>query len=97
MLYFDKIDVSKGIYINKRSASKKSAIIATIGIFQIKCLSFSHMYGCHYVLMMSMSPSDIVILNIDGGDYCCVITGIIKSEVINLMENIDLSLKSETL
>ena len=97
MLYFDKIDVSKGIYINKRSASKKSAIIATIGIFQIKCLSFNHMYGCHYVLMMSMSPSDIVILNIDGGDYCCVITGIIKSEVINLMENIDLSLKSETL
>ena len=55
------------------------------------------MYGCHYVLMMSMSPSDIVILNIDGSDYCCVITGIIKSEVINLMENIDLSLKSETL
>ena len=33
MLYFDKIDISKGIYINKRSASKKSAIIATIGIF----------------------------------------------------------------
>ena len=36
------------------------------------------MYGCHDVLIMSMNLSDIVILNIDGGDYFCVITGIIK-------------------
>ena len=36
------------------------------------------MYGCHDVLIMSMNLSDIVILNIDGGDYFCVITRIIK-------------------
>ena len=33
MLYFDKMEFSKGMYINKRSASKKSEIIVTIGTF----------------------------------------------------------------
>ena len=32
MLYFDRIDVSEGIDVNKRSASKKSVIFAIISI-----------------------------------------------------------------
>ena len=47
--------------------------------------------------MMSMNLSDIAILNIKGCDYCCVISGISKSEAINLMQNIDLTEKSGTL
>ena len=39
MLYLDIIDVSEGNYVNKASAS--SAIFVTIGIFQIKVLSFN--------------------------------------------------------
>ena len=34
--------------------------------------------------MMSMKLNDIDILNIHGVDYCCIVNGISKSEVINL-------------
>ena len=44
--------------------------------------------------MMSMNPSDIYILNIKRTDYHCIISRISKSEVINLMQNIDLTEKS---
>ena len=44
-----------------------------------------------------MNLSDIAILNIKGSDYCCIITGIRKSEAINLTQNIDLTEKSRTL
>ena len=39
--------------------------------------------------MMSMSLSDIAILNIKGSDYRCIISLISKSEVITLMQNTD--------
>ena len=38
-----------------------------------------------------MNLIDIDILNIKGVDYCCIISGISKSEAINLMQNIDLT------
>ena len=44
-----------------------------------------------------MILSDIAILNIKGADYCCIISGISKSEAINLMQNIDLTKKNGTL
>ena len=44
-----------------------------------------------------MNLSNIVILNIKGANYCCIISGISKNEAINLMQNIDLTEKSETL
>ena len=40
--------------------------------------------------MMSMNLSDIDIWNIKSADYCCIISGISKSEAINLMQNTDL-------
>ena len=44
--------------------------------------------------MMSMNLSDIANLNIRSVDYCCIISRISKSEVINLMQNTDLTGKS---
>ena len=44
-----------------------------------------------------MNLSNIVILNIKGANYCCIISGISKNEAINLMQNIDLTDESETL
>ena len=44
-----------------------------------------------------MNLSDNAILNIQSADYCCIISGITKSEAINLMKNIDLNEKSGTL
>ena len=45
---------------------------------------------------MSMNLSDIAILKIKNADYCCIITGISKSEAINLMQNINMTEKSGT-
>ena len=44
--------------------------------------------------MMSMSLSDIAISDIKSVDYHCIISGISKSEAINIMQNIDLTKKS---
>ena len=44
-----------------------------------------------------MNLSDAAILKIKNTDYRCIITGISKSEAINLMQNIDLTEKSKTL
>ena len=47
---------------------------------------------------MSVSLSNIAILNIDLNlDYCCIISLISKNENINLMQNADLTEKSGTL
>ena len=50
MLYFGSFDVFKGIDVNKtrdfnKSDANKSVMFVTIGIFQIKGLSFSQMSG----------------------------------------------------
>ena len=47
--------------------------------------------------MMSMNFSDIAILEIKNNDYCCMFTGMSKSEAVNLMQNIDSTQKSGTL
>ena len=39
---------------------------------------------------------DIAVLNIHGVDYNCIVSRFSSSEVINLMQNIDLSKKSGT-
>ena len=44
--------------------------------------------------MMSMNLSDVAILKIKNADYRCIISGIRKSEAINLLQNIDLSEES---
>ena len=51
---------------------------------------------CHDLLMMSMNLIDIAILNIEGSNCCCIITGI-RNEAINLLQNIDSTEKSGTL
>ena len=52
---------------------------------------------CHDLLMMSISFSDIAILNIKGSNYCCIISLVSKNEAIILTQNADLTEKSGTL
>ena len=47
--------------------------------------------------MMSISLSNIAILNIKGSDYCCIISLISKNEAIKLLQNADLTEKNGTL
>ena len=51
----------------------------------------------HALLMVSVNLSNIAILNIKGSGYYCIISLIRKNEAINLMQNADVTEKSETL
>ena len=98
MLHYNRINVSEGIDVNKMSESKECDI-CHYWFFLDKEFKF-HPDICndlHDVLMMSMNLSDMAILNIHGADYRCIISAISKCGAINLIQNIDLTEKSETL
>ena len=82
MLYFDRIDLSEGIDVNKTSASKKCDIC-----HYWYFLNYSFKFQpnvckrCHDLIMMSINVSDIAILNIRDTDYRCIISLISKNEV----------------
>ena len=97
ILYYDRIDVSEGIDVNKASESNECK--SHDWYFLDKGFMFQS-YVCnkyHDLLIMSMNLSNIAILNIKTAHYCCVISGISKSEAINLMQNISLTEKSRAL
>ena len=70
MLYFDRIIVSEGVYVNKTSDSKECNVCHYLH-FLNKDLKFQTIVcnRCHDLLMMSMNLSDIAILNIKGYNY----------------------------
>ena len=97
MLYYDRIDVSEGIDVNKTRESKECDI-CHYWYFLDKGFKFQPdvCNGCHDILIMSMNLSDIAILNIHSADHR-IISGIRKREAVNLLQNIDLNEKSGTL
>ena len=98
MLYYDRIDVSEGIDVNKTSASKKCNVCHCWYF-----LNYSFKFQpnvcnrCHDLLMMSINLNNIAILHIKGSDYRCIISLISKNEAIKLMQDADLTKKSGTL
>ena len=98
MLYFDRIDVSEGISVNKASTSKECDILRYWYFLNFGFKLQSNVCNrCHDLLMMFMNLSNIAILNIDISDYRCIISLISKYEAINLLQNADLTEKSGTL
>ena len=65
MLYFDSIEVSKGVDVNKTSESKERDVCHYL-YFLNKGFRFQPNFcnGCHDLWMMSMNFSDIAILNV---------------------------------
>ena len=47
--------------------------------------------------MISINLNDIIILDIEGVDYCCMISKISKSNAVYLMKNADLTKDIEVL
>ena len=92
VLYYDRIDVSEGVDVNKTSESK-DCHICHCWYFLDKGLIFQSYFcnGCHDLLMMSMNLRDIAILNTKSPDDYCIISGISKREAIKLMKNISLT------
>ena len=87
MLYYDRSDVSKGIDVNKTSASKEF-IICHYWYFLDKIFKFQSdvCNGCHDILIMSLILNNIAILNICGVDYQCIPNGISKTEAMILLK-----------
>ena len=58
MLYYDRLDISEGINVNKTSKSKEWDI-CHYWYFLNKAFKFQPdvCNGCHHVLMMSINPS----------------------------------------
>ena len=97
MLY-DKIYISEGIEVNKTVKSKESNICHYLYFLSKGFKTLPNVSnGCPDLLMISMNLSNIAIWNIKGSDYCCINSGINKSEATNLLQNIDLTNKSGTL
>ena len=84
MLYYYRIDIAQGIDVNRTSVSKE---------WYCHYWYFLSYSRCQDLLMMSINLSNIVILNIQGSDYCCIIRLISRYEAINLLQNTDLTEK----
>ena len=70
MLYYDRIEVSEGIDVNKISESKECDICRYWYFLNIGFKFQSNICNrCHGLLMMSMNLSDIAILNIKGSEW----------------------------
>ena len=102
MLHYDRIEVLKGIDVNKTSASKECNIyhywyfLSYSFKFQPK-FQPNFCSRCHNLLMMSINLSDIAISNFKGFDCRCLISLISKNKTVTLMQNADLTGKSRTL
>ena len=85
ILYYDRVDVSEGIDVNKTSESKECDICHYRYFFD-KGFSFQpHTCNRWHDLLMSRKLSDTAILNIKGTDYHGIISDrISKSEAVRL-------------
>ena len=92
MLYFERIDVSERIEVNKTSASIECNVSPYWYFlnFSFK-LQPNDCNRCHDLLMMPMNLNNIAVLNIKGSDYCLIISLIRKNEAKNLIQNADLT------
>ena len=77
MLFYDRIDVSEGIDVNKASKLKECDI-SHYCYFLDKGFNFQLdvFNGCYDLLMISVNIRGIAILNINCGGYYCIISRI---------------------
>ena len=85
MLQYDRIDVSKGIDINKTSKSKEIMLCL---YWYFKDVSYnSQPYLCHAVSMMTYELKNITILNAKGVAYRFILWGISRDEAVNRLKH----------
>ena len=86
MLYYDKIDRSEEININKTSASKECDICHYWHFLRYTFKLQSNVCNrCHDLLMMLINLTDIAISNIKDSDFYCIISLISKNDGIKLL------------
>ena len=86
--YKKKMLFSEGIDTNKTSASKECMLYH---YWYFKDVGFKfepHVCNkCHDVLMTAYELKNIVILNIKGVDFRCILSGISRDEAVNRLNN----------
>ena len=87
MLYYNRVDVSEGIDVNKTNASNE-CIVCHYRYFLGKGFKFQSCVcnGWHDVLMMSVDIESVATLNVHGVDYCSIIVEINKSATTNVFK-----------
>ena len=84
MLYYDRIDIVKGINLAKANNSKECMICYYCFFNHGFGFQDSVCNGCHYLTMLSVNISDFANITIKNDDYRCTIHNISKSEAVNL-------------
>ena len=70
-MYYDRIDLSKWIDPVKSSNSNECMVCYYwLFIHEFNFQDFVY-NGCHDLLMLRLNLSDIVIITLEGDDYCC--------------------------
>ena len=85
MLYYNIIDISKGIDLAK-SNSKECMICCHWFVNHGFKFQDSVCNGCHDLAMLSVNMSNIAIITVKNVDYSCTIHNS-KSEAITLLKN----------
>ena len=86
MLYYERIDIIKGINLVKSSNSKECMICHYWFFNHGFEFQDSVCNGCHDLTMLSINISDIAIITVKNVDYRCNIHSISKSEATNLLK-----------
>ena len=88
MLWYQKIDVSEGIDVNKTSASKEYELCHYQFFKDIGFKFEEHVCNkCHDLLTIAYSLKDIAILNAKGATFRCILMGISKNEGLKRLNN----------
>ena len=88
MLWYQKIDISEGIDINKTNASKECEVCHYWFFKDIGIKFQEHVCNkCHDLLTIAYSLKDIAILNAKGNTFRCILMGISKNEGLKRLNN----------
>ena len=88
MLWYQKINASEGIDVNKTSTSKECEL-SHYWFFRDVGFKFEEHVcnGCHDLLTMAHSLKNIGILSAKGATFGCLLMGIIKNEALKRLDN----------
>ena len=88
MLWYQKIDVSEGIDVNKTSKLKECELCHYWFFKDVGFKFEEHVCNkCHDLLTIAYSLKDIAILNAKGATFRCILMGISKNEGLKRLNN----------
>ena len=87
MLFYERIDIGKGIDLAKSNRSEECMIYHYWFFYHRFKFQDSVCNECHDLTILSVNINDITIITDKNVDYRCIIHKISKSETINLLKN----------